>query len=182
MKLSLIAIIALLGCASAMKITAYERFPEFAPENQSAAKDWIITFGKGFVDGVTFNYTEGTDSKCKTEITHIGDIFTHLQSLWNKIISGNFDFIDIITTTQDIMQTWWGIVADCQFAKLWANIAAYSNPLTIVWKILTYHLWQIPKMIKIQWNFTMALFKWNAYSMGYWFGEGLSNFFKWEIY
>ena len=102
--------------------------------------------------------------------------------MWTEITDGDFDYIAIITIVQDITNTWFGIVADCQFAKLYKNILAYSNPLTMAWKIITYHIWQIPAMIKIYFNLFKATIKWDPYQMGYWTGESISNFFKWEIY
>jgi hypothetical protein len=49
----------LLGAASAMLVTPNQQFSEFT---NGTAKEWFVNFGEGFVDGVTFNFTEGQNA------------------------------------------------------------------------------------------------------------------------
>ena len=99
--------------------------------------------GNGFVDGVTFNLTNSTTSKCKNEFQNVGHIVDDAKNLFQNFTVPNlFGFLEGTTST------WFIIAANCQFSALYWNILHSSNIFVLVPRVFKILIFKIPALIK----------------------------------
>ena len=108
-----------------------------------------------------------TESKCAGHVGIITKMVEDVQALLEKIANGGATAMEVITLVMHLMAMGLDINKDCHLIELLLQIAAFSNPYTLIVKVIEIVLVKgvfiVPKLV----NLLIALANMNSYDIGY---------------
>ena len=123
------------------------------------------------------NFTEGlikglqkdpdTTSKCASHSTVITQMVEDVQALLEKLAKGTATIMETVTLVMHLLAMTLDVNKDCHIVELLLELAAFSNPYTMIVKIIEIVLLKgvfiVPKLV----NLVIAAINMNSYNIGF---------------
>ena len=145
------------------------------------SKDWMLEFGSGLLDGITNGGGNASESQCRASIIQTRDVADEFKIVVESFKYKNSSAI-LLQFVKHSFSQMYNVARDCQMIALLSNIFTWSNPWTVVIKLLKVAVFKFPSLIKADFNIVSGILGNQPFQIGLGVGINLSVFLDWSIY